>query len=515
MAPLLHEEEVTSRTLAIALGASLLDTVTSGMYDNPLMAYREYVQNAADALDDALRLGVLKPCEGLIEVTLNASSRSVTIEDNGTGISAESAEVAMGSIGLSSKQRGTHRGFRGIGRLGGLAYCERVRFETRSNPDEPVCVVEWDAARMSSLCNSPRELGNLAASLGSLATIGFREPRARDGRSFFRVHLSGVEQFHSDVLMNPSAVRNYLCQIAPVGFSKSAFRFAEEIDSAMREVPGYRTYRLVVNGDEVLRPYEDSLNFADKRTVGIRSIEYVEISAADGSRMGRGWFADTGFPGALGRSLPAAGIRVREGNIQVMDGRFMEPFCTESRFAAWHIGEIHVGTGTLSPNARRDGFVQSRDYERFLEQLVVLGRHLSSLCRHASQLRGVLRRIEELDAGLLRAGFFVDADHRMMTTGKEVSRLRAMAGRQTASRMKDEIRHGCERVIADLERFGREAPLLEDVIDGRRLPRGSAKHLLQALCRRVLDAYEATDTAEELIELVTEPYRNTRRWGRD
>ena len=32
------------------LGGELLRLVTAGMYDNPLVLYREYVQNAADAI---------------------------------------------------------------------------------------------------------------------------------------------------------------------------------------------------------------------------------------------------------------------------------------------------------------------------------------------------------------------------------------------------------------------------------------------------------------------------------
>ena len=32
------------------LGGELLRLITAGMYDNPLVLYREYVQNAADCL---------------------------------------------------------------------------------------------------------------------------------------------------------------------------------------------------------------------------------------------------------------------------------------------------------------------------------------------------------------------------------------------------------------------------------------------------------------------------------
>ena len=56
------------RTTAVphlAIGSSILGLVTGGMYDNPLAIYREYIQNAVDALARDQ-----KKSPGKIEVTL-------------------------------------------------------------------------------------------------------------------------------------------------------------------------------------------------------------------------------------------------------------------------------------------------------------------------------------------------------------------------------------------------------------------------------------------------------------
>ena len=67
------------------------------------------------------------------------------------------------------------------------------------------------------------------------------------------------------------------------------------------------------------------------------------------------------------------GIRVRHGNIEVGDERFLDHIYSEKRFATWHIGEIHLNHN-IKPNARRDGFEESRDYERFLERTTIIGK---------------------------------------------------------------------------------------------------------------------------------------------
>jgi len=66
-------------------GMYLLETLTSGMYNDPLSTYREYVQNSVDSIDQS----GLSPQECEIRIELDPFLRSVTIRDNGPGISCE------------------------------------------------------------------------------------------------------------------------------------------------------------------------------------------------------------------------------------------------------------------------------------------------------------------------------------------------------------------------------------------------------------------------------------------
>lgn len=64
---------------------------------------------------------------------------------------------------------------------------------------------------------------------------------------------------------------------------------------------------------------------------------------------------------------------------------------TERRFSSWHIGEIHLNHN-ITPNARRDGFEESPDYEHFLERVAFIGKGLSKLCRDSSSRRSLNQR---------------------------------------------------------------------------------------------------------------------------
>ncbi len=115
----------------VSVGKKTLDNLTISMYKNPRIIFREYVQNATDAIDDTVRVGFLAPGEGRIEITVDKSERRITIEDNGTGISALAFQRKLIDIGNSDKSLTSDRGYRGIGRLCGLAFCKTLIFTSK------------------------------------------------------------------------------------------------------------------------------------------------------------------------------------------------------------------------------------------------------------------------------------------------------------------------------------------------------------------------------------------------
>ena len=69
-------------------GANILENLTTGMYQDSKVIYREYIQNACDQIDKAVKDRLLKPGEGSVKIWLDRNLRNIIIEDNATGIPA-------------------------------------------------------------------------------------------------------------------------------------------------------------------------------------------------------------------------------------------------------------------------------------------------------------------------------------------------------------------------------------------------------------------------------------------
>ncbi|NJO17778.1 MAG: hypothetical protein HC877_19225 [Thioploca sp.] len=85
----------------ITVGKHILDTLTVGMYADNRIIFREYIQNAADAIDKAVAEGVLASrAEGRIDITIDPETREIRIRDNGIGILHENVYQVL-DIGRS------------------------------------------------------------------------------------------------------------------------------------------------------------------------------------------------------------------------------------------------------------------------------------------------------------------------------------------------------------------------------------------------------------------------------
>jgi molecular chaperone HtpG len=116
--------------MEIEIGKFTLESLTSGMYSEPESCYREYIQNSVDSLDCALAEDLMRAEDFRIEIIVDDSRQEITISDNGAGIKKDLVRKTLLDIGNSTKSHTKNRGFRGIGRLGGLSYCKKLSFCT-------------------------------------------------------------------------------------------------------------------------------------------------------------------------------------------------------------------------------------------------------------------------------------------------------------------------------------------------------------------------------------------------
>ena len=152
------------------------------------------------------------------------------------------------NIAHSTKKRGEDKGFRGIGRLGGLGYCSKLIFETSSYGEPVKSVMTWDAELLKFIIND-RE--NIEEATEVLSRVTKLETCHEDSDAhYFSVIMEDVS---SDELLDVESVSDSLSMVAPVDIS-SSFIFRQKINEFKKENGlTVDTYNIFVNNDQIYR----------------------------------------------------------------------------------------------------------------------------------------------------------------------------------------------------------------------------------------------------------------------
>ena len=371
--------------LGVTVGPSILGLVTSGIYDDPLSIYREYIQNAVDAL--SRQNGV----EGKVEITIDPRQKRVSICDNGPGLTYKECLEDLVPISQSKKRLGRDRGFRGIGRLSGLAFAESVTFLTRASARDPVTRVGWSKTALADRANSKQttEIGfHDWVSVEVLDDFDYPE-------HFFRVELEGVSRHAAGALLNREAVRGYIAEVCPVPLAPD-FPFSTEVWEIFPPQQTPYSLRITLDGEgkPIQRQYGSVISLAGNMEDRYCEFEEVQVPSIDGrGDAAVGWIAHSSYLGALPRGNRIRGIRARLGNIQVGDERVFDHLFDEERFNRWCVGEVHVLDSRIIPNGRRDYFERDPHLRNLENHLFPILRHITARCRSASSIRNKEKKL--------------------------------------------------------------------------------------------------------------------------
>lgn len=444
----------------IVIGRDVLELVSSAMYIDPMTVYREYVQNAADALDDARKQGLLQPQEeGEVFITIDPVARSIRIRDNGTGLSNTDFPRKMAALGASGKRGTSARGFRGVGRLAGLGYAQELVFRSKTASDRTVSELTWDCRKLKAVLREGE--GDIQDLIRSVATLRRRSSENYPDR-FFEVELRGVMRLRSDRLMSPAAVHDYLAQVAPVPFAPE-FSFGAEIRDALAAVVDLGELTILVEGTErpVYRPHRDVYQEDGGKAISFDRLSVSKISGIDGDIAAVAWVLHHDYEGALPNGAGVKGLRLRSGNVQIGEHFLLEELFPETRFNAWSVGEVHVVDRKIIPNGRRDHFEQNAHYHNLTNQLAPIAREISKHCR-TSSVRRKWERDFNLSANTVREALDIIAQGSLAADGQRqvaLSADQALMKMEKISRMEifaDEPAPQRE-VIADLREKLRKA----------------------------------------------------------
>ena len=485
----------------ISIGVQLLDLVTSGMYSDPRMILREYVQNAADSIDKAIKEGVIDSASAKINIEITPSSRTITIFDNGIGMTPREANNFLSSLALSSKNYKDNRGFRGIGRLGGLGYCDQVIFETKASNDENIVTTSWKSAPFR--CKSSN-LMSLAKILTECTDTTLKKAMKNSHKHFFKVKLVNVQRFGDDVLFDENNIYQYLSQIAPAPYDEEYFSYSELIKNHIYSIEGTQPIRIFLNTREVKKNYSDRIYIRGEKYDQISNIHLFEFSDIQNEILAKGWYAESNFLASLSNNSGVGGIRFRQGNIGIGDAFILSPYLPEARFAAWHIGEIHFSY-RLKLNARRDDFELSPEYERCVEQLSQLGLHLGYIIRAASKKRG-----KTLGNTLIisKARTFIRASSLFTKEGKANIVEHLLASRELLTNSKGtNTKEQIENIRSELQNLVHSTPDVLDCIDGRKLRHKKPFDIIKNVIRIIEDVDIPLEKKALLLHSIIESYR--------
>ena len=484
------------KALVSLVGADILKLVTSGMYHTPLAVYREYIQNAADAIE-----GSTWRENGRVEISINPGKRNVKIRDNGPGLTHIRAQQELIPIARSHKRRGIDRGFRGIGRLAGLAFADKVTFRTRASGVQPVTQISWDGTILRANSMETDDPAHIIKSCIQVSRV--------DGKSwpdhFFEVEIEQVARHAAGQLLNRDAVRRYVSEVGPVPMSDE-FPFTKQLNGLFARVQQPMTLEVTLNGEKtpVRRTYGAGLVFSKDRSDVFTELQPVRIPMVDSDEDAAvGWIAHSSYLGAIPKDLGVRGLRLREGNIQIGGEDVLDPLFREERFNRWCVGELHIVDERLLPNGRRDYFEPGpnmRHMENHLESIV---RGIVSRCRNASSARNQIRKVQTRLQHIRSAYELADSGYLMVVDANALIE-QALESMTTIEAALTPTLPNREQVATDLANLRAK---LSQFRPPRGLPRmgnvrRSEVETYQRVFRALTDLSPSPSAAKEMIERV-------------
>ncbi len=453
-------------------GANILENLTTGMYKDSKVIYREYIQNSCDQIDKALKEGILKPNEGTIKIWLDRDKRTISIEDDATGIAAASFQRTLGNIADSDKKVGEDKGFRGIGRLCGLAYCKELVFRSSAKGENTVSIMVCDAKKMRSLIDENQRGKKHSANEMLHAINRFEQEMTDDLDShFFRVELIDINQENTD-LLDFQQVKDYLSFVAPVPY-QNIFTYRSEVYKKAKEL-GFRLdeYNIALEGEQIFKKYITIL----KEPTGTKyddifDIDFKNFYDADGELLAWMWFGLSKFQKAIPKINQMRGLRLRKENIQIGGEDSLQKLFKEDRGNSYFVGEVFALNKDLIPNSQRDYFNENKARAEFEQELrKYFNEELHKIYYDGSAFNSAYKKIDtyqkkeaefkEKDA----TSGFVDKDHRKRDLKIVAeSKKEAETAQVRIEKMKEKADNPMHKVITRIE-HDRPKPVIRVVL---------------------------------------------------
>ena len=378
------------------VGKNILDNLTTGMYSDSKVIYREYIQNACDQIDLALSWGLLTSDEANVDICIDSKKRFISIRDNATGVKSESFIEDVGDIANSNKEIGKNKGFRGIGRLCGLAYCKTLKFITSYSGESIKSIMTCDAQKMRAML-----IENKKYTLDEIwdAIVSYSTEYEDETEHYFEVEMFDINKENTD-LLDDSKVREYLSFVAPVPY-KNTFILRSQIYNHAKEI-GYKIdeYCIRVNGSQLFKEYTTKLKEASGTNIKnydeISKLEFKDFMDDSGELIAWMWIGLSRFEKQIPKVNQMRGLRIRSANIQLGNDDALQNLFKEPRGNYYFVGEVFAVNKQLVPNSQRNYFNENEARVEFENALrIYFFDVLHKLYYEANRVKNDYKRQEE------------------------------------------------------------------------------------------------------------------------
>lgn len=362
------------------VGKGVLKICMGDNYTDATVVFREYVQNAIDAIYQAEALGIISNTENY--VSIDTSLSNVQIMDRGIGVKESEIGPILVDLGNSTKTT-SDIGQYGIGRLSGANWCDKIIFET-SYKGEPVrSVLTFDAKFARELVNQKND--DDCGDVMDKVTSYTKESEAED-EHYFRVTLVNVKE----ELRDEETVRNYLSFIAPVPYDdnfyddcqkKSFLKYPEFKELTSKE----KTCKVHLNRKPIVKPYTSTIYIGNDE-LKVAPPTFFKLTDEDYGDLAWGWYSINEEAKQMGEGVNYKGLRLRAKNMAVgsqdyLIGCFKNP--TEANYV---VGEVFIMHNGIQPTGSRDGIKSSPEYTEFTIRLKKKLREISVVYNAMSKL---------------------------------------------------------------------------------------------------------------------------------
>jgi len=350
-------------------GAGLLETTTSGLYNDNSNCIREYIQNAIDSLgriEDQNRQR--------IELSIENNGSTISIRDYGMGMNYDELYEAL-KIGYSSKNIDEDIGWRGVGIYSGVPNFRKIVIATKKDGGRKL-VASVNCDKFLDLAQSRSNSAKYVLEQAIEGPTEEDDPDFKPGTLISLVDLkTGQETYFTEEMIKYKIIRTVPLKLANSSFKERIKTFLEGVDITEpkhslifknKDGNEEELFRPIINDD--LFDLDSFSKFVYKQN-GRPIFAVWAVTAKDNKEIEKGSL----------RSPPPSYMRIHHGLIfkkKLMTiGRGDQPEDTvrnyyRGTYHYWNYGEIHILSKDIRENAGRENFENiTEDYRILVEKI--------------------------------------------------------------------------------------------------------------------------------------------------